>query len=138
MRYEEILVLILLVGLALHLNSIIQNQRFEKGVRFCRKVIDLKRVYDEVNNLEKENITREENITGIYYQMNYNPQKPQKFFEQMEIGIINAMQEYSAIKNQEIHFTEEDWNYISQQLEELNKLNRDVRYETWKRGFRKV
>lgn len=138
MRYEEVLVLILLVGLALYWNNVIQKQRFEKGVRFCRKVIDLKRVYSKVNNLERENSTKQEKITGVYYQMSYDPQKPQKFFEQMEFGIINAMYEYDAIRNQEFNFTEEDWNYISQQLEELNQLNRDIRYETWRRGFRKV
>lgn len=138
MRYEIIIVLTILVSLVLYVKNTKQTQRLKTGIRFCNKVIDLRQAYEEIRKVEADSSIKKRRFEGKYFQIEYESQKPKKFFTQMEFGIANAWDEYDKIKDQEFKFTEEDWDCITRKWQDLKELDREIKLENWKRGYKKV
>lgn len=138
MRYEEIIVLIVVVVIVSWIYDIKRNQKIKKGVKFCEKVENLLKAYQEIFGVEVGNITYKYEAQADHYIIAYDPKRPKSFFMQLELGIADALDEFDKIKNCEYDYVEEDWNCIIEHYNGLKELENHIRYETWRRGFRKV
>lgn len=138
MRYEIIIVLIVVVAIASWIYNIIQNQKIQKGIRFCEKVENLLKAYQEIFGVKVGSITYKYETQVNHYIIAYDSQKPRSFFMQLELGIADALDEFDKIKNCEYDYVEEDWECIIEHYNGLIELENHIRYETWRNGFRKV
>ena len=137
MRYEVIIVLIVVVIISCIYNMI-QKQKIRNGVKFCEKVENLLKTYQEIFGVKIGNIAYKYEAQVNHYIIAYDPKKPKNFFMQLELGIADALDEYDKIKNCEYDYVEEDWNCITEHYNGLTELENHIKYETWKKGFRKV
>ena len=112
MRYEIIIVLIVVVGIASWIYNIVQNQKIQKGIRFCEKVENLLKAYQEIFGVKVGSITYKYETQVNHYIIAYDSQKPKSFFMQLELGIADALDEFDKIKNCEYDYVEEDWECI--------------------------
>ena len=138
MRYEQIIVLSIVVITILYLHNMIQKQKIEKGIQFCEKVENIIRIYQEAFGVEVGNITYKYETQIDYYIIAYDSKNPKSFFMQLELGIADALDEYDKIKDFEFDYVEEDWQCITEHYEGLSEMENRVRHEMWKRGFKKV
>lgn len=136
MRYEIIIVLLIVV--TLYCVNELRNENLRNGIRFCEKVENLLNAYEKAFNSKIGNISTKYDTQKEYYKTAYDPKNPKSFFTQLEFGIADALDEYDKIKDNEFNYVEEDWYCILEHYDALKELSHRIRYESWKRGFRKI
>lgn len=138
MRYEILIVLLVVIATVSFLYNRMQGKRIKKGIVFCEKVENILKAYQEVFEVDVGNITYKYETQTKHYIIAYDSKDEKSFFMQLELGIADALDEYDKIKDCEYNYTEEDWECITEHYKGLKELESNIRYEAWRKGYRKV
>lgn len=131
MRYVIIIAIVLLGGFLIR--WFILSRRVSDGFTFAiyaEEVINIYKTYLEVKN---EPGIKELGIE--YIKVQYNPEKLKLFLDEMDYIIALTLDCYDKIKDKEMSFQEDDWDYIQELYTSVQDVENKVRYEKWQNGF---